>query len=393
MSEKTPHRNPYTNKKINLHGPTHKDLYKKNLMTKEGRLTPEGRKVKAEYDSKGRESQRVIRRSPSRTPLETPMKAVSPKSLNQVPLLPTDALYVIMLNSKLEDLKRECEVNKQWNRICKSWKFLLDYATKHWKEVDFPFFLHLIKTKSSDPSQQEEIYKIAYKIVVNLARQGKIPSRYNYLSLLKTSIDFKDYNSFTALIWAAANGYADVVAMLIANGANLEARDKWGRTALILAAANGYAAIVAMLIAKEADIEAQDKWGRTALICVAEKGYSDIVAMLIASGANIEAQDNDDYTPLIWAAANGYADIVAMLIAKKANLEAQDNDGRTALIWAAAKGYADIVSMLIAKEANIEAQDNENRTPLIWALRTDNTEIVKILLEKGANVNDINRNK
>lgn len=52
-------------------------------------------------------------------------------------------------------------------------------------------------------------------------------------------IDSLDRESSTALMAAAKHGSADNIRFLLANGASINAEDKWGRTALYHAVANG----------------------------------------------------------------------------------------------------------------------------------------------------------
>lgn len=57
----------------------------------------------------------------------------------------------------------------------------------------------------------------------------------------------------TPLIYAAVNGYVDIVKALIDHGANLEAANEHGETALYQAAVNGHQEIVSLLLDKGAD--------------------------------------------------------------------------------------------------------------------------------------------
>ena len=52
-------------------------------------------------------------------------------------------------------------------------------------------------------------------------------------------VDMPDVDGMTPLMYAAMNGHADVVSMLHAKGAKVNAVDNFGRTALVLAASYG----------------------------------------------------------------------------------------------------------------------------------------------------------
>jgi len=55
-------------------------------------------------------------------------------------------------------------------------------------------------------------------------------------------------NFATPLIYAAAEGHADVVRLLLSAGANKEAEDHWGHTALQVAKENHHPGIVKLLL-------------------------------------------------------------------------------------------------------------------------------------------------
>ena len=68
----------------------------------------------------------------------------------------------------------------------------------------------------------------------------------------------------------------EVVKVLLANGAHIEAMIQGGATSLHLASQNGYVEVVKLLIANKANVEAVDKFGRTALFYSAQKEKEDV---------------------------------------------------------------------------------------------------------------------
>lgn len=76
-------------------------------------------------------------------------------------------------------------------------------------------------------------------------------------------------SGFTPLIWAILGKEPEGIAQqMLANNANIEARDITGRTALSYAASIGHDGVVQQLLAKGAKIEAKDGEGKTSLeIC------------------------------------------------------------------------------------------------------------------------------
>ena len=89
-------------------------------------------------------------------------------------------------------------------------------------------------------------------------------------------------NGLTALHYSAMNGHLEVMKLLIASGARLDAptNDEYGVTALHMAARTGYLLIVSALVEAGADIHIKEKKGRTALDIARDDGYPDIVELL-----------------------------------------------------------------------------------------------------------------
>lgn len=82
----------------------------------------------------------------------------------------------------------------------------------------------------------------------------------------------------TALMSAVGN--TDIFKILIDHGANIHARDNYGRTVLIWAALHGTEEVVSLLCKMGADPNIKDKGGATALNKAEDKGRSKIVKLL-----------------------------------------------------------------------------------------------------------------
>ena len=101
----------------------------------------------------------------------------------------------------------------------------------------------------------------------------------------------------TPLIAATGNGAC--LASALDEGWDIEDReDRYGKTALIVAAEIGRTNIVRLLLARGAEVNARDQWLETALHYASLNGNFEIVKMLIAAGADPEAEADNMRTPI-----------------------------------------------------------------------------------------------
>ncbi|KAL8308511.1 hypothetical protein RB593_006707 [Gaeumannomyces tritici] len=104
-----------------------------------------------------------------------------------------------------------------------------------------------------------------------------------------------------SLRWAAENGYADLVKMLLDGGADAATADKNGWTPLIAASSRGHVDVVQLLLSTSGvDINSKDSDGRTALRWAAEEGHGAVLQLLLEKGAAMCTlrqilQDHDDF--------------------------------------------------------------------------------------------------
>lgn len=165
-----------------------------------------------------------------------------------------------------------------------------------------------------------------------------------------------------------------------------------GRTPLHVAAYGGHDQVVAFLLAEGADVNAQTTNGSTPLHGAAYSGHTKCAQLLIEAGADLMAANNSGYMPLFSAAAGGSVETVKLLVDQGVSVNAQKHGGATALIVTALGNHHDLARWLIEHGADMEIKDGWGRTALLLTAReTGDVEMARLLLEHGADVNALDR--
>ena len=179
---------------------------------------------------------------------------------------------------------------------------------------------------------------------------------------------------------AALVGKVDIVAALIANGADINIRNSSGLLPIDLAFANTYSAQHVM-VAEE-------------LI----KNYSDIpgdqrfyYAFQAISNTGVESRFENGATVLHYAAEYDHFALMSLFINRNAYLEARDEKNRTPLHIAVEQGNYAIIELLISAGADVDARNMEGATPLHLAYRYhQDVQIPRLLIEAGADIESRN---
>jgi ankyrin repeat protein len=155
----------------------------------------------------------------------------------------------------------------------------------------------------------------------------------------------------TPLMRAARKGEVDSVKRLLAEGADVNARDWMGRTAWLHACefARASPQVVALLLAAGADPNTADRAGVTALMeaaSFAEDNSLVILRNLLAAGANPNAKARNAGTSLMHAAGLGHLEAVRVLLQAGADVAARTDNGFTALSLAEQYRHPEVVQML-----------------------------------------------
>lgn len=160
----------------------------------------------------------------------------------------------------------------------------------------------------------------------------------------------------TALHLAAEYGNANIVHLLMKKStASIDSIDRKGKSPLHYAVRGGNQELLAALLAAGADINLRDSLGNTALNTAATCGTLDTVQLLLGHGADIELADIDGSTPLASTACFNRPEVTKVLLDRGADTEAADNEKWTPLIWAVKKDNLEVVKLLLDHSAKVEA--------------------------------------
>jgi ankyrin repeat protein len=247
----------------------------------------------------------------------------------------------------------------------------------------------------------------------------------------------------TPLMAVARTGNVEAATLLLEAGANINAKEHWGgQSALMWAAAQSQPEMVKLLAARGADLDAHgvirqwdrkvikeprpkdmNKGGFTALLYAAREGCVECARHLVEAGADPNLGDPERVSPLVLALENLHFDFAAYMIEAGADLDRWDLFGRSPLYMAAdvstlpVKGNGamavlpsmdertalDVARMLLERGANPNTQLKrrppyrdvpqdrggdtilaQGATPLLRAARAGDAPFVALLLEHGA---------
>lgn len=231
------------------------------------------------------------------------------------------------------------------------------------------------------------------------------------------------------LIVSARDGNFEEVRRLVAEGENVNCKDRHGATPLSFAVGMCRMDVAAFLIENGADVNCRYngyKFGETPLHLAAKKGYLGIAELLIKSSANVNciyltssemngmlpcvnfdvdddgfSEPLDDFlqvtgTPLYIAVDRGYQEMVKLLIDHGAYVN-NDRDKRSVagdlvlhdapLYEAVMEGNVEMAKLLIDSGAEVNHKRKDGSSPLHIATEKGNLEMIKLLLDRGADVN------
>jgi len=215
-------------------------------------------------------------------------------------------------------------------------------------------------------------------------------------ALLNAGADpnFKTPDGETPLMAAARSGKVDAAKTLLAAGADINAKETWGgQSAIMWAAAQGQADMVKFLASKDANLndhgkinqwerkviqeprpKDMNKGGFTPLHYAAREGCVACVQNLLDAHADPDSEDPDRETPLLLALENLHFDTAAVLVKGGADLDKWDLFGRSPVYMA-----ADVSTLPMKGNGAVAVLPSPDKLTAV--------DVGRMMLERGANPN------
>ena len=268
----------------------------------------------------------------------------------------------------------------------------------------------MIENKEADPNEIVSINRTALSFA----------AANNFIDILECLISVganinkqnTDKLAYTPLEEASRGGHLEAVKYLIEKGADINKGNSINNTSLTGAVICAERAIVEYLIINGANVNAVDDQNQSALHYLCKYGrewwtlagalgvirgeknedaqynrfkkHDKIFNILLQNGADVNLETSYGFTPLMLAADSNAEMFIQPLIKKGAKINFQNTKGFSALHAACDKGNVDAAKILIKKGADINIVDSDGFTPLLGATISQNIKLTTLLVKLGA---------
>lgn len=184
---------------------------------------------------------------------------------------------------------------------------------------------------------------------------------------------------------AVEKGDSKAVRTLISEGADVKATDKNGKAAVVIATEKGYAEVLKLLLENGADPNGKYFRNPKANLFVLSmyNARFDAALVLLKSGISVDFnyKYQDGKTALMVAIESKNQELVNYILLKKSDLDASDDFGNTALIYAVRNDLFSVAKRLLELGADPTLRQVDGKTALDIAKSENKSTFVRILSE------------
>ena len=168
---------------------------------------------------------------------------------------------------------------------------------------------------------------------------------------------------------------------MLRKGVDINASNYDGKTVLHMAAVEGNYRVVELLLTEGAEKNARDRWGNTALQDAINHNQGPVIQLLVQWKSELNM--NNAAGRLCDAASAGDLETLKLVLEHGVDPNVGDYDARTALHLSAAEGQDKAVQYLIAKGADVNVKDRWGATPLQDAVQSGHLQVAEQILSRG----------
>jgi ankyrin repeat protein len=307
--------------------------------------------------------------------------------------LPNELLFIVARSLFIKDISAWSQTSRLFRIVLEPFlhsKAALEDPVLFLKQAAQTGHLSLMTMILKDPRNfaMLSFWRAKGAALVGAARRRQIRA---IKLLLEAGVDVNELASdglggeCTPLHKAAEHGHLHCASVLIEHGADVNARDRFGRTVLEATAWAGQLQMVRFLLIRGADIQAKNL-----IAHAAESTNVDIVRFLLERGAHINGGLSGSQPALVWIVSNSNHAALRLLLERGADPN-EVGYGWGMVPLHSAVQQVDIVAtrLLLDHGADVNLLDTRHHVPLHLAVdgkEAGREEVVRLLLERGADV-------
>jgi len=226
---------------------------------------------------------------------------------------------------------------------------LLEYE-KPFSEWDIATAYTMVVDDDHDEMAEYLLERYGGQIAASAINNSDVELLETVVAASSDVLKYRTAEEKTLLHSAVELGDSYAVDVLLSNGADPEATDRWGETPLFTAIRNDDGELIEMLVEASPDAERAVSLpnvnGLTPVHAAALAGQDQPIPTLVEYGADVNASDVNGWTPLHWAADRGYEAVVRTLIDLRADIMLRTDSGKTAADLARSANETAVLNLL-----------------------------------------------